>query len=171
MEKLKGFNSRVVSFLDRLIVISGYLPAYCVLCMMFLISYMVFTRRVLGAPLLNGDEYSIYLFIGSVSLGLGYTLREEGHISVTALEERLPQRIRGLLAAVNDIITFFFLVVSTWMSWDMVLDSYHTGKTTASALITPLYLPQAVIAIGFTLLFLASTLQIYLKLFKARKKR
>lgn len=172
MEKLKVFGSKTVRFLyDKVIGYSGHLSGYCIFGMMFLICYMVFVRRVLNSPMLNGDEISAYLFIAVVSFGVSYTLKEEAHIEVTVLLTRLSPRIRERWLRVTNIIVLPFLVVFAWMSWDVVLDSYHTGKTTPTAMLTPLYLPQAVIAIGFTLFCLASALQIYLKLLKKQERR
>jgi TRAP-type C4-dicarboxylate transport system permease small subunit len=171
MEKLKVFGSEAISFFyNKVIVYAGYFSGYCIYGMMFLICYMVFVRRVLNSPMANGDEILIYFVVAVVSLGVAYTLKEKAHIEVTLLLTRLSSRIREPWLRITNIIVFPFLVVFSLMCWDVLLDSYHTGKTSMTAMLTPLYLPQSIIALGFTTLCVASGLQIYFT-FKSNKGR
>lgn len=65
-----------------------------------------------------------YLLIGLFFLGLSYTFRVNGHISVDAFVRRLPARIQRVLGVIGNVLAclFFALIVYTgairaWEAW------------------------------------------------------
>ena len=50
----------------------------------------------------------------------------------------------------------FFALVICWKSWRLAVDSIDTEITSSTYLLPPLYSPQSILAIGFTLLALSA---------------
>src|SRR3990172_6113109 len=71
---------RLVRCLEALSDGAGYAAGITVFGLTLLIAAGVFSRRVLGSPLLSVDEVSGYLLLAIVFLGLAPTMKAGGHI-------------------------------------------------------------------------------------------
>jgi TRAP-type mannitol/chloroaromatic compound transport system permease small subunit len=52
-------------------------------------------------------------------------------------------------------MTLFASIVS-WKIWTLVADSWQSGLRSSTYLLTPLYVPQLILGVGFTLLAVAA---------------
>ncbi|TAD88748.1 MAG: TRAP transporter small permease [Alphaproteobacteria bacterium] len=98
------------------------------------------------------DAYAGYLMAASISLALAATLTAGEHIRVTLVLERLsglPRRVLDVAAlAVGTGIACWLAYAAlrmAWLSWD-----FHEVSSATDA--TPLWIPQAVFALGFVAL-------------------
>jgi len=132
-----------------------------VLIMVLLISYDVIARYIFNAPTIWADEISGYLLVGIVFLGLGYGLETGAHISVDLIIDMLSPKKHHSVHLATDILTLLIVIMFTWESFVVVLRSYNEGKIALSLLLTPLYLPQLLIPIGFAVLCLQLILEIF----------
>lgn len=145
---------------DRLLGFTGGAGALLLLAMPFLIGWGVFRRYVLSSPVLYVEEYSGYLLVAVTFLGLAYTLRSGGHISVDILVSRLHPRVTQMLRVATPIAALAFLGVLTWSSWRLVREGYLLGTTSISVYRTPLYPIYAIMALGFTLIGIQAVIEI-----------
>ncbi|MEI8304107.1 MAG: TRAP transporter small permease [Burkholderiales bacterium] len=126
------------------------------LLMVAIIGFDVLARRLLGFSTEATGELTGYLLAAGMTLGLGGTLLERGHVRIDVLVQRLPLAARvwlhlGALLALLVAVGFMaFGAVS------LALDSWQLGATDLSGLRTPLALPQGVWAAGFLLMGLAA---------------
>lgn len=69
----------------------------------------IFTRYLLDMPLAWSDELCNYLFIWMSFLASAYVMGNDGHIRVTAIESRLPEKARRAVhLAMNVIMLVMF---------------------------------------------------------------
>jgi hypothetical protein len=54
------------------------------------------------------------------------------------------------------ILTAFLSLIFSWKIWLLMLDSLETGIKSSTYLLTPLWLPQGILWVGFTLLALTA---------------
>lgn len=87
-------------------------------------------------------------FGGIHFFGLAYAFREGGHIRVTLVIQRLPERVQHYQETF--ILIFAFLLV-TFMSFycaHMVWESYDFEEVTHGYIPIPLWIPQVPVALG-----------------------
>ena len=131
---------------------TGGLTALILFLLMMLVVVGVVMRYFLNQPLLIVDEFSGYMLATVTFLGLGYTLRAGGHVSVEVVISRLPRRALSWLDPVTSVIGLLYVSWFAWLAYKLVLDSYTIGTTYPSTLHTPLYIPQSVLPVGLALL-------------------
>jgi TRAP-type C4-dicarboxylate transport system permease small subunit len=140
--------------LDRLYDAAGALAA------LFLIGTLVMVVLGIAGRLLDfnvpgTDSYAGYCMAAAGFLALAHTLKRGEHIRVTLILERLSPRPHHLLelwalAAGTALAALFayFSVRLAYQSWD-----FHDISTGNDA--TPLWIPQATMAVGTTVLLVA----------------
>ena len=144
---------------------SGAIAALTVLAMCVLITGAVFMRYVFGFPLVWVPEIVGYLMVALIFLALGDAMLAGSHIRIDLFIGRLPKRPR-------DVLELFTLVLSTgisgffaWHGAKNMLRSYEYDRSDAfGALNAPLYIPQAAIPIGLSILTLVLALLVCRKL-------
>lgn len=101
------------------------------------------------------SEFGGFLFVGAAVLALPATLREGGHVRVTLLAgvlRGLPGRI------VAALVLALALALAIWAAWHLgaqAWDSWTFNTRSFGMVRTPLWGPQAVLALGFALLAVA----------------
>lgn len=140
--------------LDQLYRACGALAAFFV----FLIAALVVAQvagRLIGVLVPGADDLAGYALTASSFLALAHTLRAGGHIRLTLLIRRAGRRQRLLLEtgclAFGVLVTGYF----TYHVVEMARDAYRFGERSQGILPVPLWIPQAVMAVGAAVLFLA----------------
>ena len=101
------------------------------------------------------SEFGGFLFVGAAVLALPAALREGGHVRVTLLAgvlRGLPGRV------VAALVLAVALALAGWAAWHLgaqALDSWTFNTRSFGMVRTPLWGPQAVLALGFLLLAVA----------------
>ncbi|MGE5577804.1 MAG: TRAP transporter small permease, partial [Syntrophothermus sp.] len=80
----------------------------------------VFARDVLHSGIVWAEELSRYLMVWMVFIGAAIATYEGGQISVTALEEVLPERFRRWLRLLQDALAVVYSVVVVYIGWQVV---------------------------------------------------
>lgn len=145
---------------------SGAIAALAVLAMCLLITGAVFVRYFFGIPVVWVPEIVGYLMVLLVFLALGDTMLAGSHIRIDLFVSRIPKRLR-------DMLELFTLTLSTgvagffaWHGVKTMLRSYEYGRSDAfGALNTPLYIPQAPMPIGLSILTLVLALLVCRRLY------
>lgn len=140
--------------LDQVYRACGALAAVAI----FLIAALVVAQvggRLLGVLVPGADDLAGYALTASSFLALAHTLRAGGHIRMTLLLRLAGTRGRaGLEAgslALGALVTGYFTYHVVEMSWD----AYRFGERSQGVLSVPLWIPQAVMALGSAVLFIA----------------
>jgi TRAP-type mannitol/chloroaromatic compound transport system permease small subunit len=146
--------------MDRLFLCTGYLSGILFTILAFFITYDVIARKwghVLGIPTTRvTDEISGYLLALAVTWGFAYTLRTAGHVRIDVLLPYMPPRLRRAADFLAMWTTGFLACLFAWKVWVLVIDSWQTGMRSSTYLLTPLWIPQGILGVGFSFLAVAA---------------
>ena len=120
----------------------------------------VVLRRVFNAPIIFADEVAGYLLVLVTLMGLGYTLKEDGHIQVKILVQKVSPKslssLRILWCVTSLVYTVILLVMTSQLTWESyALDAF---SPTPSQL--PLFPFQMLMPIGCMILVLTLAVEL-----------
>lgn len=146
--------------MDSLVLLGGYLAGAAVLAMTLLVTVDVLFRFLFGGSTRMAVEFSGYLLVAIVFLGLAYTHQEKGHIRVDFFLNLLSRRMQKLIGILG---TALFLLLSTFLGYralQSVLVSYRFDSTSRTGIDVTLWPYQALIPVGLFLLSALLTMQL-----------
>jgi TRAP-type mannitol/chloroaromatic compound transport system permease small subunit len=146
--------------LDGVFAASGYLSGLLFLVLAVFVTYDVIARKwgvYLHLPTTRvTDEISGYILALAATWGLAYTLRTDAHVRIDVLLPYLPRRYRAVADFLAVALMGCFAGLVSWKIWALVLDSFESGIRSSTYMLTPQWIPEGIVAIGFSLLTLAS---------------
>lgn len=93
--------------------IAKWLLIVCMVFIFFFVILQVFCRYILEHPLLWPEDVTRWLLVWAAYLGASIALRGGGHISLTMLVNRFPQRLRFWILFAGKFVILFFLIIFT----------------------------------------------------------
>lgn len=148
--------------LDRTYLGAAWISAFAILGIAILISAQVFLNfatRVFDLPLPSTipsyADFSGFMLAAATFLAMPYTFRSGGHIKVSLVTARLPEKGRlyaELLALTGATVLTWFAVYYIWV---LVAESIHFGDVSNGTIPIPLWIPQSAMGIGMSLLGVA----------------
>ncbi|MDT8367618.1 MAG: TRAP transporter small permease subunit [Longimicrobiales bacterium] len=152
--------TRFVAAVDRLNGWIGSLARWLILVMVVIGAWNALARwatRHLGVGLASNalNELQWYLFSIVFLLGAAWALREDAHVRVDVLRERLTHRARAwvdLLGSVLFLLPFSALMI--WVSIPTVRNSWRILETSPDPNGLPRYPIKTLLIVAFVLLFL-----------------
>ena len=136
--------------LDKLYLLGGYLSAACLVAIVVLIA-LKWSTRVFGITFSLGADYAGYAMGIASFLGFAYALNHGAHIRVT-----LGLVALGRHRYFGEVWCFAMgALVTSWIAWEasvFALRSFERGYKAIAPHATPLWVPQAVMAVGAVLL-------------------
>jgi TRAP-type mannitol/chloroaromatic compound transport system permease small subunit len=145
---------------DTVFLWTGYMSGILFTALAFFITYDVIARKwgyALGIPTTRvTDEISGYIMALAVTWGFAYTLRTEGHVRIDVLVPYMPVRLRRVADFLAMWTTGFLACLFAWKVWLLVIDSWQTGMRSSTYLLTPMWIPQGILGIGFSFLAIAA---------------
>ena len=148
----KSIRSIVASVQSRIATVSGVFAGMCLLALTLLVTAHVVLRYLTGSGIRGVDEMSSYLMLGLVYGGLAIALRDGTFIQVDVLADRFKGRVEIVVALLVRTLALGFVALLTWRTWQLVLDSHKIGLESIGMLRLDLWIPQAVVAVGCTIL-------------------
>lgn len=152
--------------LDGLYAGSGLVAALC-LCVIFgLILLQVIancidfiakltTGTAYGLSIPGYTDFSGFFLVGASFLALASTFRAGGHIRVSLILQALPLWLRRWANVLCAVIAVGLTLFTTWHAWELVRDSLEFGDVSGGMIPVKLWIPQAVMALGTTILGVA----------------
>ena len=137
---------------DRLYYALGYLCGIELLLLAFFITYQVVARNLEWANVRGADSISGYVLAMAATWALAYSLRSGSHVRIDVLLPYMGPRLRAVADWLALLAVAFFGYVIAWKMWDSVIDDYQRGVVSTDYPLTPLFIPKAIVAAGFTLL-------------------
>jgi len=137
---------------ERCNVALGMVSGLGVLLMGLILGYEVVARYFFNAPTIWAQETATYLYMWTMLAAASYTLQEGRHVAVDLVLERVPPRVRNLLAVATGVIGTLFCAIVAFQAYQMIAATVHFGKVSATPLRVPLWIPQSALLIGFLLL-------------------
>lgn len=162
LERATSFVSAVAAWIGG--------ASFFALC--FFITIDVLGRRFGGPYSGVTDEISSYALAIGGTLGLAHAMRIGAHVRVDLLLPRFPPSARYFLNMANGATIAFFAILLAWYGWVSTLYSLDIDARSITVIRTPLFIPQSLMAISFTLLATQATVLVadaFLKLFTLGK--
>ncbi|QKF81585.1 TRAP transporter small permease subunit [Halarcobacter ebronensis] len=142
--------------IDRLCKVIAYLSGLLLISLVLLILCEIFLRAVFNTSTMIADEYSGYLYLASIFLGISYTFLKDGHIRINILTSKLSNKTNryiDIYAGVVTLLVFAFIAYRTAL---FAYDSYSLDMLSEAVSETPLYLTQIVMPLGAIFFILAA---------------
>lgn len=139
---------------DHLYIASGIASGACIVLIMLIILAQI-VGRMFGFIIPSAEDFSGYCLAAATFLGLAYTFRSGGHIRVTLLIHRVPDRFQALF---EGFVLLLGLGLTTFMSFysiNMIWESYIFEDVSYGYIPIPLWIPQLPVGIGCVALNLA----------------
>jgi TRAP-type C4-dicarboxylate transport system permease small subunit len=117
--------------------------------------YIVFDvlgRNYTGLYSRATDEISGYALAMGTTWAMAFALRKKGHVTIDVLTGRLPTRVQDVLNLIALAVMLLFAAVLARFTWLLAIGSFKIHATSTGMIGTPLFLPQAMMAIGFSIL-------------------
>lgn len=149
---MKKLVDSLAAGVDKVADSLGMFSAVLVVLMGLLITFEVFMRYVVGRPPLLADELSRYFLVAMTFLGISWVWKENGHVRVEALVQRLSKQKANALRLVTLVLAFAFSLALFIGSLDFIERSFSQNRTSDSWMHVPLKYPESAIVIGFLLL-------------------
>jgi TRAP-type mannitol/chloroaromatic compound transport system permease small subunit len=150
----------VARVLDLVFAGTGYLAGALYVGLAFFVTYDALARKwgsYLGLPTTRvTDEISGYILALAATWGFAYALRTDAHVRVDVLFPYMGRGLRRAMDFLAMVLMALFAAVISWKIWVLVLDSLESGMRSSTYLLTPLYIPQGILGVGFSLLALAA---------------
>ncbi len=133
---------------------SGYGAGICIILIMLIILAQI-VGRMFGFIVPSAEDFSGYCLAAATFLGLAYTFRTGGHIRVTLLIHRVPEKLARVMEAFVLLLalglTSFMSVYSIHLIWE----SYVFNDVSYGYIPIPLWIPQIPLGLGCVALNLA----------------
>lgn len=142
---------RLARIIGTVADIGGHFSSWLILAIVAVVFTEVFMRYVLNRPPGIDEEFSGYLLVALSFLGAAYTFRQQGHVRITFIVDRLRPKAASWLRLGMLFFVFFFMLLQSLASYEFVADSFKFKMKANTWLFTPLQVPHLTIAIGFTL--------------------
>jgi TRAP-type transport system small permease protein len=149
-------------FVNKLSLWGAYLSALVLVSLTLLILTEIFIRYFFDMSTMIADEYSGYLYLASIFLGLAYTFNENAHIRINILTSKMSKKSNRSIDVLAGLITIIVLGFALYRTILFTYDSYDMEMLSESVSATQLYLTQLVMPLGITI-FTLSVLVFVLK--------
>lgn len=90
--------------------------------MMLLTTGEVIGRAVWSKPIPGSMELSSYMLAIFVLLGIAYTQQVKGHVRVSMLISRLPERVQAALEVLTTLLSLCIVAIVAWQGWVLAME-------------------------------------------------
>jgi TRAP-type mannitol/chloroaromatic compound transport system permease small subunit len=132
----------------------GVASSFLILPLVGVVVYEVFMRYVFSSPTSWGFELTTFIYGVHFMLGLAYTHKHDGHVSIDVFESRLSDKLRIRLRIASNLVIFIPTIglLSIW-SVKYAATSWGMRELASSSWAPAIYPYKTLMAIGFVLLF------------------
>jgi TRAP-type C4-dicarboxylate transport system permease small subunit len=153
MEKVRGFFMPIIKWFDWVLNSSALFAGGVIGFTTLIVIYEVIMRYLVKRPTTWVNDISEILLVYCTFLGSAWVLKLGGHTKVDILIVIMKKRGQVIMGIIQDLLSLFFCVVFTYISWESFWDAVITQERTAGGLFSvPLWPVYIVIPIGAFLL-------------------
>lgn len=116
------------------------------LVLFIIVLAQVFFRYILNNPLIWSEELARYIFVWVSFLGWLMATRDQDHIVLTMLRDRLPTRVRAVWLIIIDVAHLGFAVVLFVTGWRLAVRNLSVDTVTLPVPFTVVYAVVPVMA-------------------------
>lgn len=126
----------------------GAVVGVAIVSLLFMVGANTILRYIFASSWPFVEEYSGYALVMMTFVALGYTLKENGHISIDFIVNHSPQRVRANLAVATTAVSLLVIGVLFWYALALAINSLQHDVRSHSLMATPLWIPQMFIVVG-----------------------
>lgn len=149
--------------------IEGFTFGFLNIAALGVVFYGVVLRYVFQAPPFWTEEVAIYLIIWAVYITASTLAEEKGHVGATLIIERLPVKVRRIIAIFNGFVCLVFCSVISWYGFQIVWQTYECGQKSSTALRFPLWIAYLSVTVGCLLVSMRYSMRIWRLIFRFKK--
>jgi len=149
---LAAVPRQILAFFDHVTTGMAYVAGALFIALSFYITIDVVGRKFFHLSTAVSDEYGGYALALGGMWALAYTLRTGGHVRIDVLLPYLPRTLRAALDYGALAFMALFAAVIAVYAWRLAIDSFSMDARAMSFVRTPLFAPQGLMALGFTVL-------------------
>ena len=153
--------------IDRILWFAAKIGAWCVLLLILVVTYDVFTRY-LGVPkifgltstMLQESEYWLHSFL--IVFVVGYAYTRGSHVRIDLLRESRSSRTKYIIEITGITLALIpYSLLGLWLSWPYVVRSFLSGEISKSQTgLTHLWVLKSGLIVLFVLIGLAGLSQL-----------
>jgi TRAP-type mannitol/chloroaromatic compound transport system permease small subunit len=98
------------------------------------------------------DEISSYVLAVAGTWGMAYGLKVGAHVRIDLVIAHVGPWLRRALDLWAGAVTMCFAAILSYYTWGAAYEAFELGTKSITILQAPLAIPQALVAVGFTLL-------------------
>ncbi len=108
--------------IQRLTLSLCFVGMFLLIPMMLLTTGDVVVRVVWGRHIPGTVELSSYMLAAFILLGVAYTHQVKGHVRVSMLVSRLPERAGLILDLITTLLSLFIISILAYQGWEVGLE-------------------------------------------------
>ncbi len=112
----------VRKMIQRLTLSLCFVGMFLLIPMMLLTTGDVVVRAVWGRHIPGTVELSSYMLAVFILLGVAYTHQVKGHVRVSMLLSRLPERAGLILDLITTLLSLFIISILAYQGWEVGLE-------------------------------------------------
>jgi TRAP-type C4-dicarboxylate transport system permease small subunit len=151
----------MLSLIDRISDKLGALASMTFFLIGLMITFEVVARYVFTAPTTWAEEGARLLQLWATYLAMGFVLKNQSLIRITALTGRFSLKYQRLLDVVALVWIIVFSLYAFWQGIEIVVESIEVGRATATMNQVPKFWTESAIPIGFLVLILQALAEIW----------
>jgi len=155
--------------LERAIILPSSLAGGIALIMLSVIVTGEVILRAMGIAVVGASEIGGVLLALLIFLAVAYTQSIGGHVSIEAVVNIFPPKMKLVCEALSNLVCGGFSLVLAWTSVEETYVSHMRMEYQFGTMEFPLWPVKAVIAFGMILLVLAYACSLYRNLMDIRK--
>jgi len=144
----RGKKVKIVKRIDKHLEEFLLVPLFSV--MVFVIGAQVFMRKVLNDSLSWSEELARYCFIWLVFIGISYAVKKQRHIRITALFDKLNDKVQIVLSFIVTFVFIVFALIVVYFGYE-IADKILSSNQISPSLRIPMGLVYMAAPIGMLL--------------------
>ena len=149
------------AILDRIIDSLAVFTRVLVVLVMLVVCADVILRYFFNRPMFWVLESTQFALVFITFLGATWVLKNDGHVRMDIVINRLSQRTQNRINIVTSILCAVACLIVTWFGAKVWWDYFQINYLYAGSLVIPAYFLEVVIPIGAFLLFIQFLRQAY----------
>jgi TRAP-type transport system small permease protein len=141
MEMIKAISDKIVNILK----VSGMVALSLMVAMIF---FNILTRFLFAVTFGITEEWTVWLMIWSVFVFIGVDVKENEHISVTFLADKLKGKKRSILNISISFIMIIFGILFLYGCWNDMLNDKMIHVSTITSVPVPLWIIKLCMPVG-----------------------
>ena len=146
--------NRSLKLFDRIINIMTYLAGILLVFIMLSVCLEVILRSFFNRPQIWVTEVTECLLLYITFLGTAWLLREEGHVKVDIILDRLKPKTITFLGILSSLIGLFVSLILAIYGLSVTWNYFQRGIYTPTAMEIPVFAILLIIPIGSSMLFI-----------------